>query len=62
MLKMGNQPPTVFANRAAAEKAAQDFLLDDDDGWTTTVTVDPRGSGRALVEVRDADGFLLGRL
>lgn len=53
-----NQPHLIHSAAKAQELAAQ--LNADSDGWTYTAKV--FDNGRAVVEVRDEDGYLLGNL
>ena len=49
--------PTVTAASAAVVKAA---AVDPDDDFTYEIVADPKGTGKAIIKVYDADGAYLG--
>jgi hypothetical protein len=51
---------TIFASAEAAQKIVDANAADD--GWRFEVSVDPKGSGRAVVKVYDDTGEFLGNL
>lgn len=52
-----NSPPTIFASVAKAEAVVASILAGGPDPEAIYVVVpDPAGSGRAIIEVREADG------
>jgi len=53
---------TVFPNADAAAEVAAKNAAGDDDGWSYRVKVDPKGSGRAVIEIYDEDNFFVGNL
>lgn len=60
-----NHPHTVWNTAAHAEAIAcanNDAAEADNDGWAYVVQIDPLGSGRAIIEVYDEDGYLVGKL
>jgi hypothetical protein len=52
----------IFTDAAAAEALLSQMEIDADDDWSYVVVVDPNGSGRAVIEIRDEDGISLGKL
>ncbi len=52
---------TVFPV-AMAQALATKFNDEDDDGWTYAVIIDPKGTGKAVIEVYDAELVRLGLL
>lgn len=56
-----NRPATLYTPEKA-EAAAAELNAGDEDGWTYTAVHDPKGAGLSLVEIRDEDGEVVGRL
>lgn len=54
--------PTVYPTAAAAQAVADANAAHDEDGWAYKVVLDPTGTGKALVQVYDEEGGLLGPL
>ncbi len=52
-----DRPHTIYATAAKAQ-AVVDKLNADADGETYVLSVDPKGSGRAIIKVYDEDGNL----
>ncbi len=52
---------TVFSDEAKANAVAAQIQRDDPD-WSYSVVPDPKGSGRAVIEIRDEDGVLIGKV
>ncbi len=52
---------TIFASEAKASEVAEQIQNDDPD-WTYVVVPDPAGSGRAVIEIRDEDGNVVGKI
>ncbi len=52
----------VYPTVAAAEAVAAVLNLNEDEGWTYTVIADPLATGKAIIEVADETGFVLGPL
>jgi len=60
MIKITNQPHTIFNNVSAAEKAISDMGFENGE---TRIIVDTKGSGRCFVEVLDLeDGDVISRI
>lgn len=57
-----NRPAIVYPTKEKAQEAA-DLLADGEtEGWIYVVKVDPRGSGKAVIEVYDDDGEFAGHI
>lgn len=56
-----NEPHRIFNTKVDAEKVAA-ALKSDDPYWTYEVSVDPSGSGRALINIYDEDGLFVRKL
>ena len=54
--------PHIYPNVATAQAVADANTAGDEDGWTYTVVVDPAGTGKAIVQVADETGFVVGSL
>ena len=54
--------PKVYATVEAAEAVAAILNLNEEEGWTYSVAVDPLGTGKAMVLVFDETGFEVGPL
>lgn len=59
MLRIDNKPATVFSCVDEAIAFADQMGADDD--WEYVVVADPKGSGRAIVEIYDGDGHMVGK-
>lgn len=55
-----NSPHTIFATEALAQACADRCAANDEDGYNYVVNVAP--NGRAVIEVYDETGYLLGKL
>ncbi|MFA7332450.1 MAG: hypothetical protein WC326_15380 [Candidatus Delongbacteria bacterium] len=62
MLLLTNAPTWVFHTQAEAGKAAAELASGETEGWTYTVVLDPMGSGRCTIDVRDEDGEFVSKL
>jgi len=56
--------PHVYPTMAAAQAVASVLTLQEDEGWTYTVTADPcqPDTGKAIIMVADETGFVMGPL
>ena len=57
---MLNRPATVYPTEEKAQEAADLLMSGEDEGWTYKVNPDPKGSGRAIVEIYDESGEFVG--
>ena len=57
---IANRPHRVF-NADQIEAVLRD-LRESDPDWTYTPVYDPKGSGKAFVEIYDEDGEFVGRV
>lgn len=55
-----NSPTTYYPNPNAAEEVAAECQADDNEGWNYLVK--SLANGRAIIEVYDETGYLLGAL
>lgn len=56
-----DSPHTIFGSHDAAAKVA-DACNADSDGWRYVIVDDPKGSGRATIDVYDDENVLMGKL
>jgi hypothetical protein len=62
MRLLTNAPTRIFNTLAEANKAAAELATGEDEGWTYTPILDPKGSGRCTIEIRDEDGHFVSKL
>lgn len=62
MRLLTDAPAWIFNTMADAEKAAAELANGETEGWTYTPLLDPKGSDRCTIEIRDENGEFVSKL